>query len=95
MSNCNHIPVRGSVSYVLPGNYFVDRILRLDSLMTTREKFDLSDLGRFQLDRTDLYLLRWREILVPLLDEGGDSIMADRFRRWSGTTSKTQKRLSL
>ncbi len=84
LANCNNKP-GGPID--IPGTYFADRILRLTELLNSKNTFTVADMERFQMDRIDAFLLRWKPDLVRLvagLDDttGAAQALAD----WTGAT---------
>lgn len=72
LANCNN---KSGAESDIPGTYAVDRILRISQLLQTPERFSVEDMRRFQLDRFDVYRLRWKGLVdsvgVTLADTAG------------------------
>ena len=69
---CNNKPDQTNLDYTLNGHYASDRILRITELLQSKEKFSVQDMQKFQMDTKDAYLLRWKNIIAPLLEQAGE-----------------------
>ncbi|MFQ5498801.1 MAG: penicillin acylase family protein [Candidatus Zixiibacteriota bacterium] len=90
LANSNSAPSR-----TVAGNYAADRILSITELLSSKRELSVVDLQGFQLDRTDRYLLRWRDTMAVMLDSIGDAPWADRMRQWDGSTSAESRPAAL
>ena len=87
VGNCNNLSQRSNLSYKIDGNYFPDRILRLNELFNSQDKYNVSHTQKMQMDMTDSFLLRWRDVIASVFDIIGDVKHADRLREWDGRTT--------
>jgi len=84
LATCNNRP---AAEPDIPGAYFADRILRITSLLESKEIFTVDDMQRFQMDRVDAWLLRWKPELLRLLDVVNDTTGARAaLAGWDGST---------
>ncbi len=91
LGNCNNLSQRDGIPYYVYGDYFSDRILRLNELMNNDDKLSVENFQSFQMDLTDNYLLRWRDEVVELFNKIGDKAHAQRLSDWDGNTSKQSR----
>lgn len=85
LATCNNKPAE--MDYPLLGNFFANRILRIGELLGDEESLTIDDMKRFQLDRTDSYLLRWKDEAATVLDSLEQQELAQSIRNWSGATA--------
>jgi penicillin amidase len=95
LGSCNNRPDSANLNYELPGNYAIDRILRLQELMNSQEKFSVADLVRFQQDRQSAFLMLWRQDLVDALHSAGRNDLADRMTEWDGSMEADSREAAL
>ena len=91
VGNCNNLSQRSNLSYKIDGNYFPDRILRLNELFNSQDKYNVNHIQKMQMDMTDSFLLRWRDVIANLFDTIGDTKHADRLRKWDGITTQDSR----
>ncbi|MDF1545185.1 MAG: penicillin acylase family protein [bacterium] len=87
IGNCNNRADWGNSRYKYQGNFFVDRIMRLETLMAQQRLVGLEEMKSFQQDRVDSYLLRWRGYAVTLLVELEQIEWSARVGAWDGMTA--------
>jgi len=85
LATCNNKPAV-DLPYNLPGNFFHNRILRISSLLESKDIFSIEDMVQYQLDIIDTSLLRWKNEVTGLLDSIGENNFADTLRDWDGST---------
>jgi len=87
LATCNNKQDDAHLSYKLIGNFASDRILRISQLLSSKEQFSVQDMYDFQMDITDAYLLRWKDIIVPLLKQTGHDSLSAAVQNWNGKMS--------
>jgi len=87
LATANNKQVAPNDLFDIPGNFRVGRILRLNELLKSQDKFDLHDFARMQFDRTDDYLLRWKSYVIPVMQKANmpDSLV-QLIQNWQGET---------
>ena len=95
LGSCNNLPSRRAEFAELSGSFMPGRIMRLSELMNKFETVSTTDLNKFQIDRTDNYLLRWKQIMVTALTESGESDLANMIRNWDGSASVKSKETAM
>jgi penicillin G amidase len=83
LATCNNKSERSQ--YPIPGNYAIDRIIRISQLLDARPSLTPADMKRFQLDDTNVYFLRWKEPLVSALKMSGKDSIASAIEAWDGS----------
>ncbi|MEK7775703.1 MAG: penicillin acylase family protein [Candidatus Zixiibacteriota bacterium] len=83
LATCNNKSERSQ--YPIPGNYAIDRIIRISHLLDSHQSFSPADMKRFQLDDTNVYFLRWKEPLVKALKSAGKDFVAQAIAEWDGS----------
>ncbi len=90
LATCNNKPDQTNLTYPLQGSFDPGRIMRISELLGAKEKFSAADFQQYQTDRTDAYLLRWKERFAALLEKKNQPEWAKRIRGWDGQiTSKS------
>lgn len=92
IASCNNMPRRLDYLY---GEYFNDRIVSIDQLLNSKDKFSSDDMKKFQLDITDRYLLRHTEEIARVLELCGENNKAETIRTWNGFCSTESTELLL
>jgi penicillin amidase len=92
LASCNNLPMR---SDIFSGYYFYNRILRIHELLNSKEKFNKDDMMAFQFDRTNNYLLKYKEMIVDLLNKIDQPKKAELINNWNGNTSYDSKETPL
>jgi len=92
IASCNNRPDR-SENYT--GTFFSNRILRITDLLDTDDLLTVEDMARFQMDRHDAYLMRWKDETARLLDVIGKKEQATLVREWDGSTDVDSKAMPL
>jgi penicillin amidase len=92
IASCNNLPMRTDH---FSGYYFYNRILRIHELLESKEKFNTDDMMSFQFDRTNNYLVRYKELIVDLLNQIDQSEIAELISSWDGNTSFDSKETPL
>lgn len=95
LASCNNKQDQPNLDYQLHGYFASDRILRIDQLMKSKEKFNVQDMYDFQMDTKDAYLLRWKPIISSLLEEHGKPEEAAEIQQWDGSTSTNSSETAL
>ena len=95
LASCNNKPDQSNLDYELEGYFAFDRILRIEELLETQETFSVADMQRFQMDLHDRYLLRWRDLLIPHLQQYGHSKWAGRLKDWDGQSGTESQETAL
>ncbi len=95
LASSNNLPTRSSEYPALAGSFATDRILRITELMNQSEDISADDFKRFQFDRTDTYLLRWRWDIAKLLVELGHHELSDLMNNWDGSTGLDSKETAI
>ena len=95
LGSCNNLPSRSADFAELSGSFMPGRIMRLSELMNKFQTVSTTDLSKFQNDRVDVYLLRWKETMVAALSKLGESNLADIIRNWDGSTSVKSKETAI
>ncbi|MBD3226500.1 MAG: hypothetical protein GF313_17375 [Caldithrix sp.] len=83
---CNNKP-HHPYNYRLFGRFAGDRILRIRQLLNYQQSFTANDMHRFQMDKTDVYLLRWKEKLLPWLRDTQHDQAHQLIDEWQGQTN--------
>ncbi len=83
LGSCNNQPGQtGDIA----GNYAVDRILRLEELLRSQERFSVEDMYRFQMDLTDSFRARWTEVIAGLTPDVNDTVgVLESVAGWDGS----------
>jgi len=92
IASCNNLPMRTDN---FSGYYFYNRILRIHELLNSKEKFTADDMKAFQFDRVNSYLLRYKNMIVDLLNKIEQSEKAELISNWDGNTSYDSKETPL
>ena len=87
LANCNNLPSRAEEFAELSGSFIPGRIMRITELMNESEVISSTDLSKFQNDRVDVYLLRWKQVMLSALSKLGESDLAEMINSWDGSTS--------
>ena len=95
LGSCNNLPSRSAEFAELSGSFMPGRIMRLSELMNKFEMISTTDLNKFQNDRTDNYLLRWKKIMVTALSESGETDLAEMIHNWDGSTAVGSKETAI
>ncbi len=95
IGNCNNLAGRNDLPFDIPGNYFVDRILRLNELFYSQENLTVDDMKEFQMDISDSYLMRFKQIASSILAESGHSELADSLSDWDGVAGQSSREVLL
>ncbi len=95
LASCNNLPSRAPEFPELSGTFMPGRIMRITELMTKNETISSADLNKFQNDRTDLYLLRWKTTMVAALSESGEAALAEMIQNWDGNTFVESRETSI
>ncbi len=95
LATCNNQPQRTVGGAPLPGHFAYDRILRIRQLLQSKNRFSAADMERFQMDRNDVYLLRWKQRLIALFNEFGLKREAAVIQAWDGDTSPDSRATAL
>ncbi|MCH9031964.1 MAG: penicillin acylase family protein [candidate division Zixibacteria bacterium] len=95
LANCNNKQDQSNLDYELQGSFFADRILRLTEALSTSKKFSADDTRALQLERKDIYLMRWKNDLATLLEEKGENEFASTMRAWDGATHADSRETAL
>ncbi len=80
-----------NIGYELPGYFAADRILRINELLQSQEKFSVENMRQFQLDLKDRYLVRWAKSLSGLVAESGYAELAAKMTEWDGSAERNSK----
>lgn len=88
IASCNNLPTRTDN---FNGYYFYNRILRIHELLNSKEKFNTDDMKSFQFDRKNTYLLRYKNMIVDLLNKIEQPEKAELINNWDGNTSYDSK----
>ena len=88
LASANNKQAGNDFGYQILGNFAADRIVRLDKLLSLKEKYSVNDFMEMQGDRIDETLLLWKEKLAGLLkDFGAEGItMSRKLKSWDGFT---------
>jgi penicillin G amidase len=88
LASANNKQAGADLGYEILGNFAADRIIRLDKLMTLKEKYSVKDFMEIQDDRVDETLLLWAKIVSgPLKDFGAAGVtMSNKIESWDGDT---------
>ncbi len=95
LATCNNKQDESHLSYKLIGNFASDRILRINQLLSSKKQFSVQDMYDFQMDITDAYLLRWKDILLPLLKKGGYDSLITPVQNWNGSMATDSREAAL
>ncbi len=95
LANSNNLSTRSSEFPALSGSFAADRIIRITELMSQASNISADDCKRFQFDRTDSYLLRWRWDMARILIELGHHELSDLINDWDGSTGLDSKETAL
>ena len=95
LASCNNLPSRRAEFAELSGSFMPGRIMRITELMNESQVLSSTDLSKFQIDRVDVYLLRWKQVMFSALSKLGESDLADMIRNWDGSTSVSSKETSM
>lgn len=91
LATCNNKQDEKNLDYELPGYFAADRILRINNLLQSQEKFSVENMRQFQLDLKDRYLVRWARLLSGLVSEAGQAELAAKLTEWDGSTERNSK----
>lgn len=83
IANCNNKPDNPSNAQ---GFYFADRILRIDELLNSKEKFTIDDMKNFQFDITDRYIANFADEFAQVLLSLGEDKKAAQMKNWDGNS---------
>ncbi len=83
LANANNLAA-ADWDFALPGFYYQDRIRRAAALLESQDRFDQSDMLRFQLDQTSDRALSWKDWLADTAEASGRTLIAEDLRRWNG-----------
>ncbi len=83
IANCNNKPDNPSNA---KGFYFADRILRINELLNSKEKFTIDDMKNFQFDLTDRYMANFADEFAQVLLSLGEDKKAAQMRNWDGNS---------
>jgi len=92
IANCNNLPSRMTP---VSGYFFATRILSIDKLLKSKDKFSVADVQSFQMSRIDRYLLRMKPEFVRIAKLTEDNEQADLLDKWDGTTNADSKATAL
>ena len=84
LATCNNPPARENLGYSLPGNFAGDRILRIEKLLETAERYSVDDMKKFQQDQYSEFMLRWKIIVSRLLERMAENEWVDIVNQWQG-----------
>ncbi len=84
LASCNNKQDSDNQEINIYGNYASDRILRITQLLNSKDKFSVQDMYDFQMDTTDVYLLRWKGIISSQLLKAGNAAEAVKIQNWDG-----------
>lgn len=86
LASCNNIPAT-NLPYELPGSFAADRILRITHLLDSSVLLSATDCEKFQMDRYDFSLLRWKNLAADLLRKIDKPGLADTVIQWDGSAN--------
>ncbi|KAA3613007.1 MAG: penicillin acylase family protein [Calditrichaeota bacterium] len=88
LASANNKQAADDFGYEILGNFAGDRIVRLEKLLSSKEKYSVQDFMLIQNDIIDETLLLWANKLVsPLKDFGAEGItMSNKLSSWDGHT---------
>ena len=93
LANCNN---RTAERPDIPGSYAIDRIVRIEALLRSQERFTADDMRRFQLDRIDAYALRWKGLIDSVGAAIGDTTGAlAAVASWDGSADAASRAAGL
>jgi len=95
VANCNNQPGRGELEADLPGTFHFNRILRIEEILSSAEVLSAEDMIAAQLDRRDLYALRYRDAAVEELRRLGAEDDAAAVAEWDGTMAADSRPAAL
>ena len=95
LANSNNLQTKSPEFPMLSGSFAADRIIRITELMTQTNEISADDCKRFQFDRTDSYLLRWRRDMARVLVELGHHELSDLINNWDGSTGLDSRETAL
>lgn len=95
LANSNNLSTRSPEFPMLSGSFAADRIIRITQLMSQANEISADDCRRFQFDRTDAYLLRWRWDMARQLVGLGHHELSDLINNWDGSTGLDSKETAL
>lgn len=85
LATCNNLPSKELPGYSLTGNFAGDRILRIEKLLETEDKYTVEDMQRFQLDLYSEFMLRWKFPLSDLLKQLKEEEWSNQIMDWQGS----------
>ncbi len=83
IANCNNKPDNSKNTQ---GFYFADRVLRIQELLNSKEKFTIDDMKNFQFDLTDRYMANYANEFAQVLSLLGEDKKAALMRSWDGNS---------
>lgn len=83
LASCNNRPSR-TENYT--GQYFTNRILRINELLQSKNIYNADDMKTFQQDLTNTYMMRFREEIAAVLKNINQPGYADTILNWTGGT---------
>jgi len=92
IASANNLPRRADN---VQGHFFASRILSITNLLESKDTFTSDDMRRFQMDRTDRYLLRFTHHAVEALEKLGKTAEAEMMRSWDGSTPTDSRATAL
>jgi len=84
LATCNNQIVPEDWPYTVPGFYDPYRIVRISSLLSSAEKFDVEDFEKMQLDQTSVAALKWKTLIAEGAKKLGRDDLFSRLSEWEG-----------
>jgi len=95
LATCNNKQDDANLDYPLYGKFASDRIMRINELLSSQDKFSVTDMQKFQMDVTDAYLTRWNDIVSAELKKAGKAQLAAEIEAWDGYAGADSKEAAL
>jgi penicillin amidase len=87
LASCNNQIVSDKWPYDLPGFYASYRIIRISSLLESREKFSQADFEKIQLDQVSEMATQWKPLMAAGADKLNLAELAQEINNWDGKMS--------
>ncbi len=95
LATCNNKQEEDNLNYPLNGTFAPERIVRISQLLETKKKFSVKDMQTFQMDRSDAYLLHWKEQMIDILQKEGYEDAAKLMKEWQGESNADSRQAAL
>ena len=95
LATCNNQIVSDKWKYKIPGFYDPFRIIRANKLLTSKEKFNVADFQKFQLDRISGKAEHWKPLMIKGAEKLNDKDLLARLNNWNGETIESSREAAI